>query len=659
MAGVDLSTDPALRFPLPGVSTMRLLRWPSLPLFSKELIEQSNRRRTFVIRVVYAVLTYLFLLFILWERMGSWNTNSLALMGRGRDLFEMIVGLQFFAIYAFLPGLACSVLTAEKERDTLAMLLLTKLGAWTILIEKLLSRLMPMGFLLLLSLPLLAVAYSLGGVEPWMIVYAVWVLLLTGLQVGALALFCSAWFRTTAGAFVGTYVLGFGLIMGPIFMILLLYELGRHYGLFPHRGPREAEFVLHLFGPYVFFEYMQRGMVPFGAPPAVTTSWGVMAVQALVLFLRSSALWISTIVFLCGARFVLWRRAFIQPKQRILQFFRWLDGIFLRINQNRVTKGIVLINESVSLPLFKPISWRETSKKTLGTTRYLVRFLLVVEPPLLFFLLLADLTSYRSNNNDGMTPGVFPNIFLWLMLVISITVLSTGLIAGEKTKQTLDVLLSTPLTIKELIDQKLSAVKKLTRVMWIPLLTVLVFDAWWLFHVIGGFDQFSPGLFLLWLVQRLLPMIVYPALVCWIGFHFGMRLKNQGQAMLATVAVIAAWCITPAFLHSGLSFIRDIGVSLFGRAGWAIFSPVLFIIDPLRKEMIRNYWRASSWMSPADEYTSEFLAYVFHFGLCLAWWIALRWWGYRSFAQVVHRNEGTEQEQVVTNPASALGWLSK
>src|SRR5690242_20647700 len=104
---------------------MRLLRWPSLPLFSKELIEQSNRRRTFVIRTLYAALTYAFLMFILWERLGGWSSNSLSLMGRGREMFESLVWLQFFAIYAFLPGLACGVLTAEKERDTLAMLLLT------------------------------------------------------------------------------------------------------------------------------------------------------------------------------------------------------------------------------------------------------------------------------------------------------------------------------------------------------------------------------------------------------------------------------------------------------------------------------------------------------------------------------------------------------
>ena len=42
---------------------------------------------------------------------------------------------------------------------------MTRLGPFTILFEKLLSRLVPMFTFLLLSLPLMAFAYSLGGVS--------------------------------------------------------------------------------------------------------------------------------------------------------------------------------------------------------------------------------------------------------------------------------------------------------------------------------------------------------------------------------------------------------------------------------------------------------------------------------------------------------------
>jgi hypothetical protein len=366
------------------------------------------------------------------------------------------------------------------------------------------------------------------------------------------------------------------------------------------------------------------------------------------MFFRAAPLWLSAVCFLVLARAVIWRRAFVQPKQRILQFFRWLDGLFHRLNQNRFTKGIVLVRESVALPLFDPIAWRETRKKTLGTTRYLVRFLLVIEPPVFIFLLLANI-SMSGSSSRGDLPGVYANIFLWLITAVALTVLSTGLMAVEKSKQTLDVLLSTPLAIREIIAQKLAGVRKLTFMMWVPLLTILAFDTWWKLTVFNyqASDR-DPGGLLWFLVERVTPLIVYPPLVAWIGFHFGLRLRTQGQAMLATISLIVAWCVVPAVMH-GLDELRWLGELLFGLPGWMTFDPVIYVIDPLRDELWRrSYYQSSIFSSfsrtfaEAHPFLAQLFTYALHFGFCAALWLALRWFGYRTFARAVHRNEGDE-----------------
>ena len=253
-----------------------------------------------MIRTAYALLFYTFMFWMLWDQIG-WDTNSLAMLGRGQDLFNTLVGMQFFAIYAFLPGLACGVLTAEKERDTLAMLLLTKLGPWTILVEKLLSRLMPLLLLMLLSLPLLAVAYSLGGVQPHEIVAAVWVLGLTAVQVGALAVFCSAWFRTTAGAFIATYVIGIGIVSFPFILYMMLaflvLLLGGNVGR-PNDGL--FELMANFLGPYVFYEGFYNRWRFGMAPTTATSSWPTIG-SLVYMFFRTTPLWLSAIAFLVAA----------------------------------------------------------------------------------------------------------------------------------------------------------------------------------------------------------------------------------------------------------------------------------------------------------------------------------------------------------------------
>ena len=87
-----------------------------LPLLAKELIEQSARRRTYIIRVVYAAALYGFTLWAFWNQLGSWSSNSFAMIGKGRELFTALAWLQFAGLYLFLPAMTCGVLTSEKER---------------------------------------------------------------------------------------------------------------------------------------------------------------------------------------------------------------------------------------------------------------------------------------------------------------------------------------------------------------------------------------------------------------------------------------------------------------------------------------------------------------------------------------------------------------
>jgi ABC-type transport system involved in multi-copper enzyme maturation permease subunit len=627
------------------IASMRVPGWPSLPLLGKELIEQSNRRRTFVIRTAYAILLYVAMLFVLASQAG-WNSDSMAMLGRGEDLFHSIVGFQFFAIYAFLPGLAAGVISAEKERDTLAMLLLTKLGAWTILWEKLLSRLMPLGMLLLLSLPLLAVAYSLGGVEAVMIVDAVWVLSITALQVGALALFCSTWFRTTAGAFVATYVIGFVIIFFPLILwgmlALLVMLLGGYIGNF---DDDLLEVTLNFLGPYVLFEGIHDRVPPGirfgpGAPPPAATGALSFIGHLIFLVFRTSPIWVTALGFLGGARGALWPRAFSRPQQRILKFLRKVDGIFNDLNQNRVTKGVVLIKETTELPEFHPISWRETTKKALGTTRYLVRFLVVVEPILVIFLTLSNGSSMQ---NGDVSPGTFPNIVLWIITALAVTVLATGLIVGERSRQTLDVLLATPIPTREILRQKLAGVKKVALVMAIPLLTVLVYDIW-LQVPSQNRGSSQTGLDSLWrFVQGIAPILVYPAIIGWLGLHCGMRMRTQGQAVLMTLTLIFAWCALPGILS--LPF-DPLLIRPGDDLGWMTFTPLIYVIEPMRDELIAHRLHGFGYLREFQprRLQVECITFMVHFSTLLAAWLFLRWRGFATFARRLKRNDGMPED---------------
>ena len=180
-----------------------------LPLLAKELVEQSARARTYVVRFIYGSLLFLAGFAIYNQIVGQFSAMSpFAVLGRGGELFRAIAYMQFVGIFIFMPAMTCGVVTIEKERSSLDLLFLTRLGPWAIVLEKFLGRVIPMLAFLILTLPMLVIAYSLGGLSQQVLWCGVWFLFLSTLQVGSLAILCSTFFRTTVASFIGTYLLG-------------------------------------------------------------------------------------------------------------------------------------------------------------------------------------------------------------------------------------------------------------------------------------------------------------------------------------------------------------------------------------------------------------------------------------------------------------------
>lgn len=518
-------------------------RW-GLPLLAKELIEQAARRRTYVMRVLYAAMLFVAAYLMFYEILRTGRLSPYAALGRGRQMFDVLMGLQFAGIYLFMPALTSGVLTQEKERNSLMLLFLTRLGPWTIVFEKLLSRLIPMLCYLLLSLPLLAYAYSLGGISAEYLWSGVWMLAISALQVGALAVCCSAWFRTTVGAFVWTYVFGAALFLGPVFVCMLIFD---------GPGSLNNSTVVRQLVALGLIETGSQVMSPLFAPmhffkgPSATgafskTLWGSLPIL------------LSTGMLLVLARAFVVRRAFVPPRNLVLGFFKLLDGVFSKLNQNRFTRGIVLIGDKGSLPETRPVAWRETTKRSLGRARYLFRIFLAIEAPLAAVCILIALFGPDSR----LEAASMMLFLLWTLAVLMVSVQAACLIAGERTHQTLEVLTTTPLTGRDILLQKFRGVQRLMIVLMVPFFSIFLFEIFWKGQFSGytnfGYRHFDA---LLYLICSALSVGIYLPMVAWLSFLIGLMMKTQARAIVAALGAIVGWCVLPLifiFLPLAITF---------------------------------------------------------------------------------------------------------
>lgn len=510
---------------------------PELPLLRRELAELSSRRRTYVIRFVGAIIVlttvmvyYSYQVALLESSgygVGVGNPNRF--IGAGASIFKGIVPMLFVSVQLLMPALICGSITIEKERNTIGTLFVTRLSPMTIVLEKLGSRLVPMFTFLLLTFPVLAVVYSLGGVETTLLLGTLWLLFCECLLYASIGLLCSSWFATTVTAFIWSYVLT-GLL--AVFSSLFAHDL-------PMALPTPYYLWIAAFQGFNSSGYGNNSLLSH-------SSSGFLHTLAQILFVVATAIpsLMVTAVFVLMARVFLVRRAFISSASVMLKVFKSIDGFFVRLN-DRTTGGMVLMKDYNSLPLFDPVAWRERSKKSLGKARYLFRILVVMEGPTLFICMGAATVSARSDFS-GLR-GLL--LLVWGIVAMILAMKGATIISAERVRETLDALLSTPLTAKEILTQKVAGMQRLMIVLAIPIFsvhfTLLLLNVD--FRVIMSSRETI--LIVVWYtVGFILTTFLTMQILAWLAVLFGLRSQSQSRSAMTAICLIAGWVIVSSFL---------------------------------------------------------------------------------------------------------------
>ena len=144
---------------------------PFGPLLAKELRVMSRRKRTYFLRFLFLALVLLMLATIIssTSRYGDTDTSGVSLIQQqariGGELFTAISVLCLMTAIVVAPILTSASINSERLGKTLPILLMTPMTAWQIAGGKVTSRLVTMWMFLLLTLPVLAIVFALGGVE--------------------------------------------------------------------------------------------------------------------------------------------------------------------------------------------------------------------------------------------------------------------------------------------------------------------------------------------------------------------------------------------------------------------------------------------------------------------------------------------------------------
>jgi hypothetical protein len=255
------------------------------------------------------------------------------------------------------------------------------------------------------------------------------------------------------------------------------------------------------------------------------------------MLVRSIPILISITFFLTLARVFLVRRAFVPASSFFLRLFRRLDGVMQRAN--RLTGHRMLLREKSSLPEDEPIAWREMTHKALGKVHYLVRILVVIELPILILCGFASTNDYNGQSELLSAAAAI----VGTLAVLALSVQAANTIVSERVQQTLEVLLTTPLTAREIVAQKARVLRRFMLVLAVPLLTI--FGSEWYIEWGASTRRRSNDGPAVYLVCALLTVGILLPLVSWLSLWIGLKMRTRFKAILTALAVVVAWCVVP------------------------------------------------------------------------------------------------------------------
>lgn len=214
------------------------------PVLLKELRQQFRSYRSILVIFLYLIVLGGFSLGFIYLRWRS--APAFYQPGSSKEIFMVLSVAQLGLLAFVVPGLTAGVISGERERQTLNVLLTTELSPLSIVVSKMISSCAFTALLLFTTLPLYSLVFMYGGMAPLQIIGVLAFFLISMFLFAAVGVGCSTYFKRTGISTVTAYGIVFSLVAGTGFLAAFIYELYRSQFNLAQIPLRETPLVVQL-----------------------------------------------------------------------------------------------------------------------------------------------------------------------------------------------------------------------------------------------------------------------------------------------------------------------------------------------------------------------------------------------------------------------------
>lgn len=282
------------------------------PVFKKELKLSVRSARLPVVMLIYnSVLAFISLL-IFYTIIGNAQWSGLMDFTSVILLYIVVISIEGVLLAFIIPALTASTISGERERQTLDILLTTRMTPFGIISGKLMSSVSMIVLLVISSIPVISIVFILGGISLQDVLYIIVYLIFTAIFFGTIGITCSAVCKKTPSATVAAYGIVLGLCAGTVLLVLAFSFIGLSSGMVNKEMIGLAALILLLNPGMTIVAVLIRQM-------ADASIAGLVFYEGLGIPRFFSEHWIiiSVLVQLVLMVFLLWRASWaLKPKRK-------------------------------------------------------------------------------------------------------------------------------------------------------------------------------------------------------------------------------------------------------------------------------------------------------------------------------------------------------
>ena len=533
---------------------------PANPILIRVVSGASRRTRHLWLRLGYLSALAGVVLIGLISSMSGVNPSLTELAKKASRTFEYGSMTQLAMMCFLAPMFTANAITQERDAQTFNILLSTPLSNGQIVFGSLMSRLYFLITLLIAGLPIFLMTMVYGGVVSSQVFESFALSGATAILTGALAIFI-------AMIGVGTRRTIFSFYLMIALYLVAVYLVGQWGRTWIEASPVNVNGErMSWLAPFHPFLALQVALNSVHAPPIERLGeYSPIARFALAFPSAAYVLWTTLLALLLTISSVIFVRRGEKTGERT--FFRSLMARLRRGDPDALTR--------VPRSVWKnPVAWREA--KTRASGGGLLRLAIVAggfAGPLIVF------SYYWTNNLAATSASLWLSGMLTVQLALALIVATNTAatsIAKEKESNTMDMLLTTPLTSRYILWGKLRGLVSFT----VPLLagpvSVLV-----LFGVVGVLRGDSPPA--IWIetgfeVAALL--IVYTAIACVVGLWRSLHARSNMSAVMYSLGIMILLCGITSLV--GTSLVEASGSAEAGAflAAFTPYTAMRYLVNP-------------------------------------------------------------------------------